>query len=254
MDSIKVKIEHLKRHEKIPVIQEEKLLQTIEESKRALYKSNTKEKLTYFEFLHIQSKYIKKRWWLSQAGVLVLLWIKLYKTPGQLIYKEIGILIPIFVILAIPELWKNIHSKSWEIENTALYSLRQIYSARLLLFGTVDLLMLSMFIAITNYTMQITLYNIVVQCMLPFNLSCCICFGLLCSKRISSEYIAISLCMIGAALWYQLVLNTGLYATISKLVWLGIVILSTIYFVFMIRKLLKRCMQYGEVDLYGINY
>ncbi len=249
MDRIKVKIDHLMRNENIPDIQEEKLLQTIEAAKQALYESNAEETLSYFEFLHIQANYIKKRWWLCQAGILVLLWFKLYITPGQLIlYREIGILIPVFVILTIPELWKNIHSKSWEIENTVLYSLRQIYSARLLLFGSVDLLMLSIFFAITKFTMQISFYDIVVQCMLPFNITCCICFGILCSKRFLSEYIAISFCMIGAALWYQFVLNTGLYATVSKAVWLGMIVLSAIYFIVMIRKLLKNCTRYSEVN------
>lgn len=249
MDQIKAKAAHMKKFENFPDLQEEKLMQTIEASKRELYESSAEETLSYFEFLHIQANYIKKRWWLLQAGILVLLWSRLYITHGQLMfYKEIGILIPVFIIVAIPELWKNVHSKSWEIENTAFYSLRQIYSARLLLFGSVDLLMLSIFFAMTKIAIQITFYDIVIQCMLPFNLTCCICFGILCSKRFLSEYIAVAFCIIGAAVWYQIVLNTGLYASVSKTVWLGVLGLSVLYFIFLIRKLLKSCTQYCEVN------
>lgn len=249
MDQIEAKVEHIRKFENFPDIQEEKLIQTIEASKKALYESNAEEILSYIEFLHIQAKYIKKRWWLFQTGILALLWGVLYKTPGHVtLIREVGILIPVFVILAIPELWKNIHSKSWEIENTALYSLRQIYSARLLLFGSVDLLMLSIFFAMFKFALQISYYDIVVQCMLPFNMTCCICFSILCSKRFSSEYLAVTLCIIGAAIWYQFVLNTGLYASVSHTIWLGMLGLSGIYFIIMIRKLLKGCTQYSEVN------
>lgn len=250
MDQIKAKVEQIKKHENYTEMQEEKLHKIITESKLVLYKRSKEEIIPYFEFLYIQISFIKKRWWLFQAGVLALLWYILYVTQGHLtFYREIGILIPVFVILAIPELWKNIHSKSWEIESTTIYSLRQIYSARLLLFGSMDLLMLSIFFVMSKIMMQITFYNMVIQCMLPFTLTCCICFGVLCSKRFSSEYIAIIFCIIGAAIWYQIVLNTGLYKFVSWPVWLGMLGLLVIYFVFMIRKLLKNCTQYCEVNL-----
>jgi hypothetical protein len=244
------KIKHRKELENYPKVQEEKLIQTILASKQALCNNSSEETISYFEFLYIQVNFIKKRWWLFQAGILILLWVYLYVTHGDFaVYRGIGILIPVFVILAIPELWKNIHSKSWEIENTAYYSLRQVYSARLLLFGGVDLLMLSIFMITSNIVMQISFYDILIQCLLPFNVTCCICFGILCGKRFSSEYIAIAFCMTGAAIWYQFVLNTELYTSLSKMILLGILALSTAFLLFTIRKLLKNCKCYGEVNL-----
>ncbi len=250
MDLMEEKIRHRKELENYPEVQEEKLIQTILASKQALFNNSSEERVSYFEFLYIQASFIKKRWWLFQAGILILLWSYLYMTQGDFaVYRGIGILIPVFVILAIPELWKNIHSKSWEIENTAYYSLRQVYSARLLLFGGADLLMLSIFMITSNIVMQISLYDILIQCLLPFNLTCCICFGILCGKRFSSEYIAVAFCITGAAIWHQFVLNTELYLSLSKGILLGMLVLSAAFLVFTIRKLLKNCTGYSEVNL-----
>lgn len=56
-----------------------------------------------------------------------------------------GTLAPLFVVLVLPELWKNRSSGALEIECTAYYSLRQIYAARMVLFGLVDLALLTLF-------------------------------------------------------------------------------------------------------------
>jgi hypothetical protein len=170
---------------------------------------------------------------------LVLLWGKLFVTQNPAaLYRDASVLIPVFVILIIPELWKNIRTKSWEIENSAFYTLRQVYSARLLLFGIADLLLFSIFFTTTAITMQITLYDMIIQCILPFNLTCCICFGILCSRRFRSEYTAISFCMIGAAIWHQIVISGKLYASVSEAVWLVILGLSGVYLVFAVHRLM----------------
>ncbi|MDM8211473.1 RNA polymerase sigma factor [Mediterraneibacter glycyrrhizinilyticus] len=45
----------------------------------------------------------------------------------------------LFAILIIPELWKNRANCCMEIEGSTYYALRQIYSARILLFGLADI-------------------------------------------------------------------------------------------------------------------
>ncbi len=249
MDRIREKMEYTKRKENLPLIQEKKILETIEASKQALFESKRKETISYFEFLFIQTRFINKRWWLSQVAILIILWYNLFTTQNHpTVYREAGILIPVFVILIIPELWKNVRTNSWEIENSAFYTLRQIYSARLLLFGSVDLLLLSTFFITTALTIQTTLYDMIIQCLLPFNITCCICFGLLCSKRLYSEYIAIVFCMIGATIWYKIVTNEKLYASVSDVGWLMILGVSVVYLLFVIYRLLKNSAKYCEVD------
>mgnify|MGYP006990195710 CR=1 FL=1 len=48
--------------------------------------------------------------------------------------RILGVVASLFIILIIPELWKNQTYQSMEIEATSYYSLRQIYAARMSLF------------------------------------------------------------------------------------------------------------------------
>jgi hypothetical protein len=89
----------------------------------------------------------------------------------------------IFAVLIIPEMWKNRRFSTVEIEKTTFYSLRQIMAARMLLFGIVDVAMMTIFLGIVSNTIQIEVYKIIIDFLIPFNVSCCICFRLLYSKR-----------------------------------------------------------------------
>ena len=51
------------------------------------------------------------------------------------IQRSMGVIASLFVILIIPELWKNRTFQCMEIEASSYYSLRQVYAARMLLFG-----------------------------------------------------------------------------------------------------------------------
>lgn len=74
-----------------------------------------------------------------------------------------------FSVMIIPEIWKNRRFSAVEIEKTAFYSLRQICSARTLLFGAVDLVMITIFFGVSVYTLQISAYRIIVDFLVPFN-------------------------------------------------------------------------------------
>lgn len=250
MDVIKKRIQYLKKQENPPFLQNEKLMETINVSKQALYQSQQEETLSQLEFFYIQSKFIKKRWWLLQTVVLVVLWINMFLSPKTTyFYRETGILIPLFAILIVPELWKNIRSRSLEIENSVYYSLRHIYAARLLIFGCVDLLLLSLFFLTTSLTFRITLYDMIIHFLIPFNMTCCICLSVLSMRRLASEYIVIGFGMIGAAVWNLLVINTGLYEMISTVLWIGILVLSMLYLGVLYKKLMKSCVEYQEVNI-----
>ena len=108
------------------------------------------EQLSRAEFLYQQSQYIRKRWWILQGGLLVLLWILLaVSESGVVVQKSMGVAAPLFAVLLLPELWKNRNAQATEIEGTAFYSLRQIYAARIFLFAMADFLLLFAFFAAT---------------------------------------------------------------------------------------------------------
>lgn len=228
---------------------EEKILQTIQKSKEALYNSEKIQPLNWWEFLYGQMGYTKKIWWLLQFALLAVLWWILYTSKSSLyVQRSMGILAPVFGVLILPELWKNRRSGSVEIEGAAYYSLRQIYAARLLLFAMADILLISGFLTVSVLAAEITVWELAIHFLLPFNVTCGICFGTLCGGRWSSEYFSACLCLIWCFVWVRIVLWQGLYEQISPIVWAGCIALSVVYLCWSVYRMLKNCDVYWEAD------
>lgn len=209
---------------------EEKILQTIEAAKAAFYEGESETSLSRAEFLMQQSRYIKKRWWVLQGALLAsLLWVLQAVESTYYIQRSLGVAAPMFVVLTLPELWKNRNCCATEVECTTYYSLRQIYAARLTLFAGVDLLLLSLFLWAVSFTTRLTLWQMLIQFVLPFNVACCICFHCLYSPKQGSEVFSLLLCAVFMALWMQVVLHDAVYQAISVPVWCALLSLSFVY-------------------------
>lgn len=215
--------------------EEEKIRQTIARSKEAFYECESALPLSHWEFLSLQSRYIKKRWWVLQGGLLTALLILLHLSESDLsIQRSLGVAAPAFVLLALPELWKNRSSSAMEIEGSTFYTLRQIYAARLTLFAGVDLTLLSLFFLGASFTGRITLWELLIQFLLPCNVTCCICFFCLYSAKHGSEGFSMLLSGIWTAAWELLLLNDSVYLTISSPLWCLLLALSIVFLGFSI--------------------
>lgn len=215
--------------------EEEKIRQTIARSKEAFYECESAWPLSHWEFLSLQSRYIKKRWWVLQGGLLTALLILLYLSESDFsIQRSLGVAAPAFVLLALPELWKNRSSSAMEVEGSTFYTLRQIYAARLTLFAGVDLTLLSLFFLGASYTGRITLWELMIQFLLPCNVTCCICFFCLYSAKHGSEGFSMLLSGIWTAAWELLLLNDSVYLTISSPLWCLLLALSIVFLGFSI--------------------
>lgn len=224
----------------------ESAIQTTKERCSAIISQQDNRWTSYFEFLFEQLKFIKKRWWLLQGGILLMLWFLLSDSDGSANTERVlGAMSVIFSVLIIPEIWKNRRFSAIEIEKTSFYSLRQICSARILLFAAADLVMITIFFAVSVYTLQISAYRIIIDFLVPFNVSCCICFRLLYSKWNDIEYIAVFLCMVCIVVWSLIVSTDSIYKRISMPVWIGLLMISFGYLVF--------CVHRAQCN-YGINW
>ena len=102
--------EKLKNYKKMTLIepQTEKVQEVIRKSREAFYTSEEGNDLSYFEFLRIQLRVIQKRWWILQFVLLLILWFVLMaEWEAVYIQRSMGVIASLFVILIIPELWKN---------------------------------------------------------------------------------------------------------------------------------------------------
>lgn len=209
----------MNRNQNIPY-DEEKLLQTIAISKSVFYESEAASSLSWLEFLMQQGHYIKKRWWVLQGALLVFLLcvLKASESPYY-IQRSLGVAAPLFVLLILPELWKNRNCGAMEVECTTFYSLRQIYAARMALFAGVDLMLLSLFFCGATFFVRLTVWEMLVQFVLPFNVACCICFRCLYSRKTGSEVFSLLLCAVFTGLWVHVLLNDAVYDAISIPLW-----------------------------------
>ena len=203
-------------------IKEEKVMQTIAVSKSAFLSGELEQTVSPKEFLFLQGKLIQKRWWLLQGLLLAIVCLFLQQVEADyLIRRALGLAGPLFVILILPELWKNRNFDAMEVESTTFYTIRSIYAARLTLFAVVDLLLLSVFFAVASMVARISLWEMLIQFILPFNVTCCICFRTLYAKRIRSEALAMLLCILWTGVWAMLIMSNAVYSMISVPIWIA---------------------------------
>ena len=230
-------------------IDESKLQKTIAVSKSAFLTGESERPVSHAEFLYQQSRYIKKHWWLIQAVLLFALCLLLHQTEGALhIRRSLGVAAPLFVILILPELWKNRTYDAMEVEGTTFYTLRQVYAARLTLFAGVDLLLLTAFFIGASFFARVTVMELLIQFLLPFNVACGICFQTLYGGRNNSEAFSILLCSVWTGLWTLVVLNDAVYNAISVPVWMFLLTISFVFMGFSLRKGQKTINRTWEVQ------
>lgn len=226
---------------------EEHIQETIRLSREAFYSHELRHPLSHMEFLFWQSHYIRKHWWAMQALLLLLLWGVLKYTWGSLyIQRCTGSFASVFVLLALPELWKNRSRNALEVEGTTLYSLRQIYAARLLLFAMADLLLISLFFAVASFTVKMALQELIIQFFVPFQVTCCITFRSLYSRYVGSEALSLLLGLLWIAVWNLVIVDGGLYDAVSLPVWALLLAGTLVYLIYCICQVQKHCQKIWE--------
>ena len=232
---------------------EEKIQETIEVARESFLLAEAEKNLSYGSFLYIQFRLIKKRWWLLQILTLILLWAIFPFADALYAYRSMGVVAALFIILIIPELWKNRANQCMEVESATYYSLRQVYSARMLLFGIIDVFIITVFCGIASITLQLTLTDLLVQFLFPLVVTACICFGTLCNKRGFNEVVAVGMCMIWSAVWWLILLDERIYYDIMIPVWVTLFCIALVFMVFTIYKSIDCCDRIWEEKLDGIK-
>ena len=178
--------------------------------------------MNYPDFLLLQMRLIKKQWWVLQGAVLFLAWTAL-NSIGTSWYAQRGMSIvgALFVILAIPELWKNRETRSMEIEEASYYTLRHVYGAKILSFGFVDIVLLSLFGVAAVHAQQCLITDILKQLIFPVMISTILCLGSLSFHKKISELLAATLCLGANAGWMAVTMNDAVYNRITPAIWAG---------------------------------
>jgi hypothetical protein len=231
----------------VPEIREGSLEETVRKSRGVFYRAEEGKKLSYGEFLLSQLPRIQKRWWIFQGGLLGMVCIFLALNIGNAgMRKGMGVSGVLFVVLFVPELWKNENSYSLEIEGTSYYSLREIYAARMLLFGGVDLFLISVFLIVVRTAFQVPLMELAIQFLLPLTVTAGICFGMFASPKKTGEGAAITACLFWSAIWILVLLNQKVYEALILPAWSVILTLSVVFLFWSVVRTLHNAEHYWE--------
>lgn len=248
--------EKMKQYKEVRQIkpQEEKIQETIHRSKNAFLMAEQKRTLSYHEFLWTQLKVIRKRWWLLQFLILAILWVALSVFQNEIYMKRsMGVAASLFAILIIPELWKNRSYGCMEIETASYFSLKQVYAARILLFGIADISFVTLFLGTALTGLHFELSDLIIQFLFPLCVTACICFGILCSKYSFNETVAIILCIIWSTVWLLIVLNETIYTMITIPIWCTLLSIAVFFLAWFVYRILRNCNQYLEVSNHEIR-
>lgn len=226
----------------MPKPDESKIKDTIVIARKSFYQGAEETSISYFDFLYDQTRYIRKKWWFLQFVLLLGAGCIIQGMADvRVVQRLLGVTASLFVIMVIPELWKNRSSGSTEIEGAAYFSIRQIYAARMLVFAVVDGIFLGIFAAVLSLTGKVMPDEIMVQFFLPMIVTCCICFRTLCSRYATSEYTACFLSLLWAALWLQVILNERVYQAVSVPAWAGVCGAAVLYLTYVVRRVMREC-------------
>ena len=236
-------------NQEIPAYDEKKMMETIDAAKKEYRRQMLLEPMNRGEFLFQQMLSLSKRYWLTQ---LVVFFAAAFSLGFGGISKNkmsyCAIYAPLLIVFSIPELWKNISTNTYEVENTTYFDLRKLYLSRLVLVGMLDLILLTILTVITAQTGGFSLYESAIYFFVPFNVNCCICFSLLWSKRkICSELLAVGSCISGSVFWYVLVKDYHVYELLQTRTWYVLLILSLGYLIFAGKRIVECSRCYLEV-------
>lgn len=242
------------KEKKAASVREEHLLETLRKSKEIFLLCEQEHSICYFDFLLAQFRLIRKRWWVLQTLLLGLISIFLPRIQDKnSMFRILGVIGVLFVVLIIPEFWKNRKYNSMQVEGTCLYSLRQIYTARMVWFGMIDMFLLTCFCMMIRGKSGLAFAELLVQFLFPMLVAACICFGTLCRNTRASEGTAILLCLLWNTVWCLIILNGAVYKAITFPIWCAMFVFFIVLLAGNVYKTIYDCNDYWEVDLSGIT-
>lgn len=233
---------------------EEKIMETVKKSKEIFLLCEQKRSVNYFEFLLAQFRLIRKRWWVLQTLMLGLFSVILPNIHDKAsVLRIFGVIGVLFVVLIIPEFCKNKSYDCMQVEGTCLYSLRQIYTARMIWFGMVDMFILTCFCMTIRGVSGPASAELFIQFLFPMLVAACICFGTLCSNTTANEGTAILFCLLWNAVWCFIILNETVYKAITFPIWCALFGFFVVFLAGAVYKTIHDCNKYWEVDFCGIT-
>lgn len=180
-----------------PSADEKQLNKTIQSSITIMNTNSSTTNTDFLGFVLDQIRYMRKSSiYLQCLLAVIMLGLMIMLRNDPVMQRQIGALTPLFIIGIIPELWRNRKSQSMEIEGTTYFSLRKVYSARLLFFTVLDTLLFTIIIVVGFLYLDMDFWSLATQYILPFNITAAFSFTLLSNHVLNTESFAFLTCLV----------------------------------------------------------
>lgn len=227
---------------------EEKIREVKHRSREVLFQAQWEQPMNYPEFLWCQFVMLRKRWWVLQGLLLVL-------AAGAMLILEknqvriLSVVGCLFTVLVIPELWRNRFCASTQVEAACLYSLRQIYAARIFLLGSVDVLLLTLFCRVLHSSMGMPMTLVLAHFLLPVTITASLCLCAFSIRRTLCGAISLTACLALCGIWLGIVIHEELYSRVLPIVWVTLTAAAILLLAMMVRRTLQTTNQLWEVTI-----
>jgi len=144
---------------------------------------NQINRYSLFDLIRSSIQFTKINTWLIQFILLILTTILITKVINDesfvFVIQCLTIIVIFSVSFFVEEIFRSFTSGMWELEQTLKYDLRQHIIIKLLIFGSVDLLLIVCLSLISQGILAVFFFKIFLYLLVPFNISCIVVFSLL---------------------------------------------------------------------------
>lgn len=206
------------------------------------------------QFILSQIGFIRKRIWIFQIIILVLLCLGFYNIRAQdslnfRTFSLISILAPLLLIVNVDEISRVYNKSMLEIEFSTKNSLKKVLVTKMLILGITDCIALIIMMIFAGNLMNISILRVIMYTLVPFNLVCIGCMKLM--KYFKGNELNYA-CVTYSALLITILLlgrlnDLGIYAQDFILSWIIMFAISTVIFALEMKTMWNRLGLFDEV-------
>lgn len=175
------KVENLQNYRILP--NEKGRLKTIAMGKRIIAKNQINQH-SYLTLFLSTLRFIQVKTWVMQCFILLLIIATvnihiLYQTSFKMIMNSYLILLIFSILFFLDELYKSFISGMWALEQSFKYNLSQHTLMKLIVFGSVDMILILLMSLLSTIALSIPLLRVLLYLLVPFNIFCILLFSTL---------------------------------------------------------------------------
>lgn len=187
------------------------------------------KKISLWELTRDQLMYVSRLLWATQllAVILTVILSSNFENPPFQIREILFKTVPLLTIFAVPELIKSVIYGMSELENACMKRATKVLTARLLVIGCVNLVVITLVTASLSGRYNLPFMNVVIYGLIPFNIVNGLNLAVFDLFKVRSSFIAIAVSL-GSATIVNAATYFKFFYKISELTWIIIFLITSV--------------------------